>query len=105
YHHCACSAQEPHTFPTRRSSDLSEALVINAVIKQCPGEFVEPLPGLLGGEGTDPLGALGAEPVGVGAEFQRGLARVDLAEGSLLDRKSTRLNSSHVSISYSVFCL
>src|SRR5437868_11675948 len=25
--------------------------------------------------------------------------------GSLLDRKSTRLNSSHVSISYAVFCL
>src|SRR5699024_12285346 len=25
--------------------------------------------------------------------------------GALLDRKSTRLNSSHVSISYAVFCL
>src|SRR5699024_11455384 len=25
--------------------------------------------------------------------------------GSLIDRKSTRLNSSHVSISYAVFCL
>src|SRR5690625_6453952 len=25
--------------------------------------------------------------------------------GSLLDRKSTRLNSSHVAISYAVFCL
>src|SRR5690242_21096979 len=25
--------------------------------------------------------------------------------GSLLDRKSTRLNSSHMSISYAVFCL
>src|SRR5690606_42150435 len=27
------------------------------------------------------------------------------AYGSLLDRKSTRLNSSHVKISYAVFCL
>src|SRR5699024_11446930 len=27
------------------------------------------------------------------------------APASLLDRKSTRLNSSHVSISYAVFCL
>src|SRR5699024_11635275 len=27
-----------------------------------------------------------------------------LAEGDLIDRKSTRLNSSHVSISYAVFC-
>src|SRR5437870_11555142 len=26
-------------------------------------------------------------------------------DGSLLDRKSTRLNSSHVAISYAVFCL
>src|SRR5436309_10742654 len=27
------------------------------------------------------------------------------AEGDVLDRKSTRLNSSHVKISYAVFCL
>src|SRR5699024_11574006 len=27
------------------------------------------------------------------------------ADGGMLDRKSTRLNSSHVSISYAVFCL
>src|SRR5690625_1102280 len=27
------------------------------------------------------------------------------AKGSVLDRKSTRLNSSHVAISYAVFCL
>src|SRR5690606_41413722 len=27
------------------------------------------------------------------------------ASGSLIDRKSTRLNSSHVKISYAVFCL
>src|SRR5690625_5650661 len=29
----------------------------------------------------------------------------DVNEGQLLDRKSTRLNSSHVAISYAVFCL
>src|SRR5699024_11544531 len=28
-----------------------------------------------------------------------------IIEGFLIDRKSTRLNSSHVSISYAVFCL
>src|SRR5207249_90544 len=33
------------------------------------------------------------------------LGAVALAEGNLEDRKSTRLNSSHVSISYAVFCL
>src|SRR5699024_11665781 len=30
---------------------------------------------------------------------------VNLSSGKYLDRKSTRLNSSHVSISYAVFCL
>src|SRR5256885_12953298 len=52
-------------------------------------------------------GDLGA---GLGAAEQPGdsLAGVDLAdEGpfSLADRKSTRLNSSHLVISYAVFCL
>src|SRR5439155_5294519 len=32
-------------------------------------------------------------------------ARVLLVDGDLRDRKSTRLNSSHVAISYAVFCL
>src|SRR3712207_7516528 len=31
--------------------------------------------------------------------------RADLTSGSTLDRKSTRLNSSHANISYAVFCL
>src|SRR5256885_3238139 len=30
---------------------------------------------------------------------------IDLYQGLLLDRKSTRLNSSHLVISYAVFCL
>src|SRR6266704_3527635 len=34
-----------------------------------------------------------------------GLARGLDGDGGLRDRKSTRLNSSHVSISYAVFCL
>src|SRR5207253_11135499 len=57
-----------HSFPTRRSSDLSDSLeTINARQLQA---LVRPLP------------RLGA-----------------------LDRKSTRLNSSHVATSYAVFCL
>src|SRR5699024_11612422 len=31
--------------------------------------------------------------------------RMNWPESGLIDRKSTRLNSSHVSISYAVFCL
>src|SRR3712207_7849107 len=36
---------------------------------------------------------------------QAGGERVGLALGTLQDRKSTRLNSSHANISYAVFCL
>src|SRR5256885_10152298 len=32
-------------------------------------------------------------------------ARDDITSGELVDRKSTRLNSSHLVISYAVFCL
>src|SRR5690606_40567834 len=34
-----------------------------------------------------------------------GYSAVQLAYGEIEDRKSTRLNSSHVKISYAVFCL
>src|SRR5699024_12021940 len=62
---------------------------------------------------------LGLEAIGVELT-ERGLVKVDnqgrtsvknfyaigdITPGAALDRKSTRLNSSHVSISYAVFCL
>src|SRR3712207_7672358 len=34
-----------------------------------------------------------------------GVAPTDLADVTAIDRKSTRLNSSHANISYAVFCL
>src|SRR5207253_6905674 len=40
-----------------------------------------------------------------GAPVRALVAGQALGESSLLDRKSTRLNSSHVAISYAVFCL
>src|SRR5699024_11845554 len=51
------------------------------------------------------------DPDGRGAEGDRGSfahpprTRFDLPVGQRGGRKSTRLNSSHVSISYAVFCL
>src|SRR5207253_6384312 len=42
------------------------------------------------------------EPRAQGRSKPRPMAR---REAALLDRKSTRLNSSHVAISYAVFCL
>src|SRR5438034_3594848 len=65
-----------HSFPTRRSSDLS---------------------------GVNPVPAFGFFSLfaqGFGAAPIRALADVPS-----IDRKSTRLNSSHTVISYAVFCL
>src|SRR5699024_12295799 len=78
-----------HSFPTRRSSDLVQ---------------IEP--------GAQQLARAGGVGVAPGAE-RRQLRAVgvqgQVADGTQLapfrDRKSTRLNSSHVSISYAVFCL
>src|SRR5439155_20976431 len=58
--------------------------------------------GLLAREGPE-----GRVSVGLGEDLRpSGLARDDHPEPARLgDRKSTRLNSSHVAISYAVFCL
>src|SRR5204862_7037473 len=67
--------RRPHSFPTRRSSDLA---------------------------GVRPIAADHRIERAVTADFLiDDHVDVDVA----LDRKSTRLNSSHVEISYAVFCL
>src|SRR5437868_11905532 len=48
--------------------------------------------------------AFGAALV-VGAAIAAALSRIPPPQPVAADRKSTRLNSSHVSISYAVFCL
>src|SRR5207253_9656815 len=52
--------------------------------------------------GLPPVVVVVAVGKGIG-EILAGVA-VILALGAMLDRKSTRLNSSHVAISYAVFC-
>src|SRR5437868_7662523 len=64
-------------FPTRRSSDLIASDSVSAISQS-------------GGSWTQTVIPVGKGPEGI-----------DLSP----DRKSTRLNSSHVSISYAVFCL
>src|SRR5207302_9762211 len=68
-----------HSFPTRRSSDLAE------LRRALPAQLRS------GGspQGTDRRAPAADRPPPAG----------------LRDRKSTRLNSSHVKISYAVFCL
>src|SRR5439155_20689477 len=77
-----------HSFPTRRSSDLV----------------------LAGGSGVEPE-VVASAPLKPGVstrfEFDGNLASGYYVYARLpsKDRKSTRLNSSHVAITYAVFCL
>src|SRR5690606_41696035 len=85
----------PPSFPTRRSSDLARPPLRyagRARAGRAPGA----------GRGAD----AGAWRVGYGS-MKRG-TRIWLTTAfawAMSDRKSTRLNSSHVKISYAVFCL
>src|SRR5205814_9337522 len=64
----------------------------------------DPCAGLVDGECDALLGELGEGGVVGRLEFgDAGLEGVEVFGG--LDRKSTRLNSSHLGISYAVFCL
>src|SRR5690606_42034055 len=79
-----------HSFPTRRSSDLTGAAALGgAGLDEAVVDRV--------GEGFVVDGAA------VGDEDLTVLAIALAGPGG--DRKSTRLNSSHVKISYAVFCL
>src|SRR5688572_32473992 len=81
-----------HSFPTRRSSDLLRAE---------PELELDRLDALLGGPPPRlGFGQGGAAPSACQRQVDRG-ARLP----HRLDRKSTRLNSSHSQISYAVFCL
>src|SRR5207253_11218161 len=88
-----------HSFPTRRSSDLDKYLQTQAsqdLKKRLAAVYV------LTPDGTTIAGyyTLSAYSVRldkIPEEIARKLTRID--------RKSTRLNSSHVAISYAVFCL
>src|SRR2546422_1336181 len=78
-----------------------------------PGQYQPPLPldrlilpdGSLGAGDRMELDVLivGAGPAGLAAAIE--LARLARRDDTELDRKSTRLNSSHGYISYAVFCL
>src|SRR5437899_4386698 len=65
-----------HSFPTRRSSDLKRRLILYQQVVA--------------------LHQQGGTISGIARQLQKSF---------LLDRKSTRLNSSHLGISYAVFCL
>src|SRR5690606_42037795 len=92
FFYCYGDPRDLHSFPTRRSSDLNRdiSIVISGNMP-APDEFP-------------------SYPDYIHFDYQH---LVDLKNDAIwakvalisLDRKSTRLNSSHVKISYAVFCL
>src|SRR5207249_8760518 len=91
------------SFPTRRSSDLdapvsggevgakNAALTIMVGASQAAFDRIKPIFELMG-KNITLVGGNGA-------------GQTCKVANQIIDRKSTRLNSSHVSISYAVFCL
>src|SRR5207245_10854741 len=95
----------PHTFPTRRSSDLSipdmaatptasYSITVRAKIPDQPGMFAKIAAAI--GEAGGSLGGIDLVDVRKGVKIR------DITIAAAEDRKSTRLNSSHGSISYAV---
>src|SRR5690606_41072370 len=92
-----------HSFPTRRSSDL--IVDANVAAAGWLGAGRKRLLGLHAAA-LERDGALLATQLAQPPDIHARLRRVGLAfPGSERDRKSTRLNSSHVKISYAVFCV
>src|SRR5690606_39540791 len=94
--------QHLHSFPTRRSSDLAYERL------NCYNRRNKAGPLATGLSALDEGRAAGARPRMVrmrGLEPPRLAAPEPKSGASTRDRKSTRLNSSHVKISYAVFCL
>src|SRR5437667_5732900 len=83
--HCHVDNRNLHSFPTRRSSDLiglPVSICRLIAFESCSREIRR------SSTSTSPSGF---DPAGI-----------SISPG---DRKSTRLNSSHITISYAVFCL
>src|SRR5690606_41997049 len=97
--------QERHSFPTRRSSDLEAKLELERARALHDLAIADKRRAQ-----AERLAAIGRLASGVAHEINNPLAYVQsnlemLTELARQDRKSTRLNSSHVKISYAVFCL
>src|SRR3712207_7752018 len=81
------------------------------MIRRPPRSTLFPYTTLFRSTGFAPLGTVLVAMLGVGLAEETGLIQAILkksvleAPKKMVDRKSTRLNSSHANISYAVFCL
>src|SRR5207244_9814773 len=97
------SLADLHSFPTRRSSDLRRLRIHNAMRDAAARRNLVRAPARCGvRDGTSSHAA--AADARTGWTIVRHSHRTRSVV-SRLDRKSTRLNSSHQIISYAVFCL
>src|SRR5690348_17421678 len=85
--YCSAAHLDLHSFPTRRSSDLRPEAVVRATAE---------------GQNCGDVLTRDVEAVSIVVDRWISVGRKGVREQ---DRKSTRLNSSHPSISYAVFCL
>src|SRR5699024_12600772 len=104
YFDCTATHSDLHSFPTRRSSDLdhAEKLAVSST-KSMTGHLL----GAAGGvEAVIAVKAIEDGIIPATINYETPDPDCDLIiDRCRKDRKSTRLNSSHVSISYAVFCL
>src|SRR5207245_4555293 len=94
FFYCSVHCRVLHSFPTRRSSDLDVGIGLDVAATQFVRDDVYELR-------REGLTLTSDEMV---ARLLDWLARYPIVSVEE-DRKSTRLNSSHGSISYAVFCL
>src|SRR5207253_10100536 len=95
----------PHSFPTRRSSDLGRLVrSVDLSIETKPTASSTHTRSFGEVAGTRRIDRP-TSPFRVRARRAVDADGTRLAPGETADRKSTRLNSSHVAISYAVFCL
>src|SRR5690242_20991445 len=89
----SCIPRVLHSFPTRRSSDLEVSPDGKFFIDVAQTHDRPPISQVVEVASAKAVGELGR------SDYSR------LGPLGFRDRKSTRLNSSHMSISYAVFCL
>src|SRR5699024_12864375 len=95
-----CHHRAHHSFPTRRSSDLiTTVAAIQASFSRDMQANIDKMAHYI------EMAAKQGAHVILAPELFQNLYFCTQQREEWLDRKSTRLNSSHVSISYAVFCL
>src|SRR5690606_40094595 len=99
YYSCYHVHRHLHAFPTRRSSDLTgTARLLDAAVKHGVAAFIF-------GSSSSVYGNNHKTPFAESDPVDFPISPYAATKRAGEDRKSTRLNSSHVKISYAVFCL